>query len=49
MVSLTPNEKQQTAVHVPFFRPSISDAEIAEVVACLRSGWLTTGPRTQEV
>ncbi|MGN6134817.1 MAG: DegT/DnrJ/EryC1/StrS family aminotransferase [Aureliella sp.] len=33
---------------VPFFRPSISEAEIAEVVACLRSGWLTTGPRAKE-
>lgn len=33
---------------VPFFRPSISEAEIAEVVQCLRSGWLTTGPRTRE-
>lgn len=31
---------------VPFFRPSITDAEIAEVVDALRSGWLTTGPRT---
>ncbi len=30
---------------MPFFRPSITEAEIAEVVACLRSGWLTTGPR----
>jgi perosamine synthetase len=35
-------------VQVPFFRPSISEAEIAEVVACLRSGWLTTGPRTKQ-
>lgn len=33
---------------VPFFRPSISAAEIDEVVACLKSGWLTTGPRTKE-
>lgn len=32
---------------VPFFRPSISEDEIAEVVACLRSGWLTTGTRTK--
>jgi dTDP-4-amino-4,6-dideoxygalactose transaminase len=32
---------------VPFFRPSISEAEIAEVVHCLRSGWLTTGPVTR--
>ena len=33
---------------VPFFRPSITEAEIEEVVACLRSGWLTTGPRTRQ-
>lgn len=33
---------------VPFFRPSITQAEIDEVVACLKSGWLTTGPRTKE-
>lgn len=32
---------------VPFFQPSITEAEIQEVVSCLRSGWLTTGPRTQ--
>jgi len=31
---------------VPFFRPDLGDAEIGEVVATLRSGWLTTGPRT---
>ena len=30
---------------VPFFRPSIGDAEIAEVTQCLKSGWLTTGPK----
>ncbi len=34
-------------MNVPFFRPSITEAEIAEVVACLRSGWLTTGPTTK--
>jgi dTDP-4-amino-4,6-dideoxygalactose transaminase len=28
---------------VPFFRPSIGDHEIEQVVDCLRSGWLTTG------
>jgi dTDP-4-amino-4,6-dideoxygalactose transaminase len=33
---------------VPFFRPSIGDEEINEVVDCLRSGWLTTGPKTQQ-
>jgi perosamine synthetase len=34
-------------LQVPFFRPSITEAEIREVVDCLRSGWLTTGPRTK--
>lgn len=31
---------------IPFARAAISDAEINEVVDCLRSGWVTTGPRT---
>lgn len=30
-----------------FGAPEIRDAEIAEVEACLRSGWLGTGPRTK--
>ncbi len=33
---------------VPFFRPSLGDAEVEEVVATLRSGWLTTGPRVKK-
>jgi perosamine synthetase len=33
---------------VPFFRPSINDAEIREVVDTLRSGWLTTGPKVRQ-
>ncbi len=33
---------------VPFYRPSLGRAEIDEVVACLESGWLTTGPRTRQ-
>jgi dTDP-4-amino-4,6-dideoxygalactose transaminase len=33
---------------IPFSRPAIGDEEIAEVVACLRSGWITTGPRTAQ-
>ena len=32
---------------VPFFRPELDAAEIDEVIATLRSGWLTSGPRTQ--
>ena len=33
---------------IPFHRPSIGDEEIQEVVAALRSGWLTSGPRTAQ-
>lgn len=33
---------------LPFSRPSISEAAIQEVVDCLRSGWLTTGPRVAQ-
>jgi len=32
---------------LPIARPDISEEEIAEVVATLRSGWLTYGPRAQ--
>lgn len=32
---------------LPFARPDITDAEIDEVVAALRSGWITTGPRAK--
>lgn len=33
--------------YLPVSRPSLGDAEINEVVDTLRSGWLTTGPRTE--
>jgi dTDP-4-amino-4,6-dideoxygalactose transaminase len=32
---------------LPFSRPFLGDEEIDEVVAVLRSGWLTSGPRVQ--
>ncbi len=32
---------------LPFSPPDIGDAEIAEVADALRSGWITTGPRTK--
>jgi len=32
-------------MNVPFFLPDIGEDEIVEVVASLRSGWLTSGPR----
>lgn len=34
--------------YLPFSKPLISDATIEEVVACLKSGWLATGPRVQK-
>ncbi len=36
-----------SAEFLPFTRPSIDEATIAEVVAVLRSGWLTSGPKVQ--
>jgi UDP-4-amino-4-deoxy-L-arabinose-oxoglutarate aminotransferase len=33
---------------LPFSRPSIGEAEINRVVACLKSGWITTGARCKE-
>lgn len=33
---------------IPFSPPDISEAEIAEVAEALRSGWITTGPKTKE-
>jgi len=33
---------------LPLSRPSIGDAEVDAVVACLRSGWITSGPRVAE-
>lgn len=35
--------------NVPFSPPDISELEIAEVAETLRSGWITTGPRTKEL
>jgi perosamine synthetase len=35
-------------IKVPFYRPEICQPEIDEVVAALRSGWLTTGPRVKQ-
>lgn len=37
-----------TDAFLPFSRPSISRAAIEEVVQCLESGWITTGPRVQQ-
>jgi dTDP-4-amino-4,6-dideoxygalactose transaminase len=33
---------------LPFARPSLGDEEIAELVDTLKSGWITTGPKTEK-
>src|SRR5687768_5387687 len=33
---------------LPFALPDIGEEEIAEVVDAMRSGWLTTGPKTRQ-
>ena len=34
---------------LPFTRPAITEADINAVVDVLRSGWITNGPRNQEL
>jgi dTDP-4-amino-4,6-dideoxygalactose transaminase len=33
---------------IPFALPEIGEEEISEVVLCLRSGWVTTGPKAKQ-
>lgn len=33
---------------LPFALPDIGEEEISEVVSCLRSGWVTTGPKAKQ-
>ena len=40
---------QETKKMIPFSPPDISDLEIEEVIAALKSGWITTGPRTKQL
>ena len=35
--------------NIPFSPPDISDLEVEEVAKALKSGWITTGPRTKEL
>ena len=34
--------------NIQFSPPDISNLEIEEVIAAMKSGWITTGPRTKE-
>ena len=34
---------------IPFSPPDITEAEVEQVAEALRSGWITTGPKTKEL
>ena len=34
---------------IPFSPPDMTDAEIEEVISAIKSGWITTGPKTKEL
>lgn len=40
---------RENKMHIPFSQPDISEAEINEVTDVLRSGWITTGPKTKQL
>ena len=42
-------KEQMEYRNVPFSPPDISESEIQEVCEALRSGWITTGPRTKQL
>ncbi|MBZ2207313.1 DegT/DnrJ/EryC1/StrS family aminotransferase [Massilia soli] len=48
ITSNSPAQVQPQLPFLPFALPDIGEEEIAEVVECLRSGWVTTGPKTRQ-
>jgi dTDP-4-amino-4,6-dideoxygalactose transaminase len=40
--------RSQQLPFLPFALPDLGEEEIAEVVDCLRSGWVTTGPKARQ-
>lgn len=48
-MDLLENETDVIKRNIPFSPPDITDVEINEVVDTLRSGWITTGPKTKEL
>jgi len=45
--TLKPSKRPGRETFLPFALPHITDAEIAEVVDTLHSGWISTGPKTK--
>ncbi len=48
VIALPASNGAAPEMKVPFSRPSITQAELDEVADALRSGWLTTGPKTKK-
>lgn len=48
-MAITEKINETNKRNIPFSPPDISALEINEVVAALKSGWITTGPRTKEL
>ena len=36
-------------MNIPFSPPDITESEVKEVIDTLKSGWITTGPKTKEL
>lgn len=47
--SIYKGRERRSMRNIPFSPPDISEAEINEVVEALKSGWITTGPKTKEL
>ena len=45
---MTPKVAKMRDTFLPFALPLLGEAEIEGVLECLRSGWLTTGPKTRQ-
>ncbi len=43
------SEPRAKKIEVPFSPPDVGEEEIAEVADTLRSGWITTGPKTKKL
>ncbi|MBT2738380.1 DegT/DnrJ/EryC1/StrS aminotransferase family protein [Bacillus sp. ISL-7] len=46
-ISTSPSINSKKRMNIPFSPPDITDIEINEVVDTLKSGWITTGPKTK--
>ena len=42
-------ERKLNVMKIPFSPPDITEAEVEQVAEALRSGWITTGPKTKEL